>query len=61
MRKMFTSYLESMGSLEGPDVEQLMCSALEAVDQLDNALTLVKVCVGGGGHGMACSLETARM
>ncbi len=53
MRKMFTSYLESMGSLEGPDVEQLMCSALEAVDQLDNALTLVKVGGGCCWEGMA--------
>jgi hypothetical protein len=48
MRGMFTAYLEQLGALEGPDLEELMCSALAAVDQLDNALTLVKVGRGGG-------------
>ncbi len=47
MRGMFTSYLEQLGALEGADVDGLMCRALEAIDQLDNALTLVKVRAGG--------------
>lgn len=43
LRAMFNIYLEQLSGLSGPDVEPVMCSALEAVDMLDNALTLSRV------------------
>lgn len=42
LREMFNVYLEQLSAMEGPDSEALMCSALEAVDGLDNALALEK-------------------
>eukprot|EP00879_Flechtneria_rotunda_P014589 GHRR01015246.1.p1 GENE.GHRR01015246.1~~GHRR01015246.1.p1 ORF type:complete len:322 (+),score=98.58 GHRR01015246.1:186-1151(+) len=43
LRKLFDQYMEQLAALQGPDAEEAMKAALEAVDNLDNALTLEKV------------------
>lgn len=43
LRKLFDLYMEQLASLSGPDAEEAMKAALEAVDSLDNALSLEKV------------------
>jgi len=43
LRKLFDLYMEQLATLTGADAEAAMKQALEAVDQLDNALTLEKV------------------
>eukprot|EP00775_Hariotina_reticulata_P009920 gene9920-10077_t len=42
LRKLFDLYMEQLATLTGADAEAAMKEALEAVDQLDNALTLEK-------------------
>ena len=48
---MFNAYLEQIGAMEGPDVEDLVVQALGAVDMLDGVIALQKVGGGGGREG----------
>ena len=58
LRTLFNAYLEQLGGLEGPEVEVLMCQALEAADELDGVIALQKVrawlAAGGWGWGWGC-------
>ena len=47
LRRLLDGYMSQLASLSGADAEGAMKKALEAVDQLDAALTLEKVwCFG---------------
>lgn len=43
LRRLLDGYMGQLAALSGPDAESAMKQALEAVDQLDAALTLEKV------------------
>jgi hypothetical protein len=43
LRRLFDLYMGQLANLSGPDAEAAMKAALEAVDQLDGALSLEKV------------------
>jgi hypothetical protein len=43
LRRLFDLYMGQLANLTGPDAEAAMKAALEAVDQLDGALSLEKV------------------
>jgi hypothetical protein len=65
LRKLFDLYMGQLAGLSGPDAEAAMKAALEAVDQLDGALSLEKVCmcvlssVFKGVHSMGAVLVCA--
>jgi hypothetical protein len=51
LRRLFDLYMGQLANLSGPDAEAAMKAALEAVDQLDGALSLEKVTMAGGQGG----------
>ncbi|GAX80931.1 hypothetical protein CEUSTIGMA_g8366.t1 [Chlamydomonas eustigma] len=55
LRELFNAYLEQIGAMEGPDMEQLLVQALEATDMLDGAISLQKV--RSGLHDGAIALQ----
>jgi hypothetical protein len=75
LRRLLDGYMSQLATLTGSDVEAAMKKGLEAVDQLDAAVTLEKVgCVRaprggetlrggaasrGGGNGLRCVVSAA--